>query len=87
MKLGLKNLCDNPEYYGIYKDGGYAEYILIPSYRYLVKLPEHIDMDVGATLSCSALTAYGAVKNADMKPYDNVVIVRSGIRLMAMQWL
>jgi propanol-preferring alcohol dehydrogenase len=43
-------------------------------------------MDVAATLSCSALTAYGAVKNADMKPYDNVVIVGAGgLGLMAMQ--
>lgn len=85
-RLGEENLCDNPRSLGIYKDGGYAEYILIPSYRYLVKLPEHIDMDVAATLSCSALTAYGAVKNADMKPYDNVVIVGAGgLGLMAMQ--
>jgi len=85
-RLGEENLCDNPRSLGIYKDGGYAEYILIPSYRYLVKLSEHIDMDVAATLSCSALTAYGAVKNADMKPYDNVVIVGAGgLGLMAMQ--
>ena len=67
-RLGEENLCDNPRSLGIYKDGGYAEYILIPSYRYLVKLPGHIDMDIAATLSCSALTAYGAVKNAGMKP-------------------
>jgi propanol-preferring alcohol dehydrogenase len=45
-----------------------------------------MDMDVAATLSCSALTAYGAVKNADMKPYDNIVIVGAGgLGLMAMQ--
>ncbi len=43
-------------------------------------------MDVVATLSCSALTAYGAVKNTGMKPYDNVVIVGAGgLGLMAMQ--
>ena len=43
-------------------------------------------MDVAATLSCSALTAYGAVKNTGMKPYDNVVIVGAGgLGLMAMQ--
>ena len=43
-------------------------------------------MDAAATLSCSALTAYGAVKNADLKPNDNVVIVGTGgLGLMAIQ--
>ena len=39
-----------------------------------------------ATLSCSALTAYGAVKNANLGPNDNVVIVGAGgLGLMAIQ--
>jgi len=37
-----------------------------------------MDPDVSAPLSCSALTAYGAVKNAHLKPNDNVVIVGGG---------
>ena len=45
-----------------------------------------MDIDAAATLSCSALTAYGAVKNANLKPDDNVVIVGAGgLGLMAMQ--
>lgn len=43
-------------------------------------------MDAAATLSCSALTAYGAVKNPNLKPNDNVVIVGTGgLGLMAIQ--
>jgi propanol-preferring alcohol dehydrogenase len=39
-----------------------------------------------ATLSCSALTAYGAVKNANLGPNDTVVIVGAGgLGLMAIQ--
>jgi alcohol dehydrogenase, propanol-preferring len=58
---------------------------LVPSYKYLVKIGD-IDIDSAATLSCSALTAYGAVKNANLKPDDNVVIVGAGgLGLMAMQ--
>ncbi|MGI0014516.1 MAG: zinc-binding dehydrogenase [Nitrososphaera sp.] len=43
-------------------------------------------MDASAILSCSALTAYGAVKNTSIKPDDNVVIVGAGgLGLMAIQ--
>jgi propanol-preferring alcohol dehydrogenase len=70
----------------VYTDGGYAEYVLVPSYKYLVKIGDDMDMNASATLSCSALTAYGAVKNTNLKPDDNVVIVGAGgLGLMAMQ--
>ena len=85
-RSGEENLCDKPRSLGIYMDGGYAEYVLVPSYRYLLKIDDEMDIDASATLSCSALTAYGAVKNANLKPYDNVVIVGAGgLGLMAIQ--
>jgi propanol-preferring alcohol dehydrogenase len=85
-RIGEENLCDKPRSLGVYTDGGYAEYVLVPNHKYLVKI-EDLDADVAATLSCSALTAYGAVKNADLKPNDNVVIVGAGggLGLMAVQ--
>lgn len=85
-RIGEENLCDKPRSLGVYVDGGYAEYVLVPSYKYLIKIDDSIDIDAAATLSCSALTAYGAVKNANLKPNDNVVIVGAGgLGLMAMQ--
>jgi propanol-preferring alcohol dehydrogenase len=85
-RAGEENLCDKPRSLGIYSDGGYAEYVLVPSYKYLVKLGDDLDTDTSAPLSCSALTAYGAVKNSSLKPNDNVVIVGAGgIGLMAIQ--
>ncbi|HEY5630890.1 MAG TPA: alcohol dehydrogenase [Nitrososphaeraceae archaeon] len=85
-RVGEENLCDKPRSLGVYTDGGYAEYVLVPSYKYLVKIPENIDTNVAATLSCSALTAYGAVKNTTLKPNDNLVVVGAGgLGLMAMQ--
>ena len=85
-RSGEENLCDKPGSLGIYTDGGYAEYVLVPSYKYLLKLNDEMDTDAASTLSCSALTAYGAVKNANLKPYDNVVIVGAGgLGLMAIQ--
>jgi propanol-preferring alcohol dehydrogenase len=85
-RVGEENLCDKPRSLGVYTDGGYAEYVLVPSYKYLVKIGD-LNTDVAATLSCSALTAYGAVKNAHLKPNDNVVIVGAGggLGLMAVQ--
>ena len=85
-RIGEENLCDKPRSLGVYMDGGYAEYVLIPSYKYLVKISDGMDTDASATLPCSALTAYCAVKNANLKPDDNVVIVGAGgLGLMAIQ--
>jgi propanol-preferring alcohol dehydrogenase len=85
-RIGEENLCDKPRSLGVYTDGGYAEYVLVPNYRYLVKIGDEMDTDTTAPLSCAGLTAYGAVKNANLKPDDNVVIVGTGkLRLMAIQ--
>lgn len=85
-RVGEENLCDKPRSLGVYNDGGYAEYVLVPSYKYLVKIGD-LDTDLASTLSCSALTAYGALKNANLRPDDNVVIVGAGggLGLMAVQ--
>jgi propanol-preferring alcohol dehydrogenase len=85
-RIGQENLCDKPRSLGIYTDGGYAEYALVPSYKYLVKLGDDMDTDTSAPLSCAGLTSYGAVKNANLKPNDNVVIVGTGgLGLMSIQ--
>ena len=86
-RIGEENLCDKPKSLGIYNDGGYAEYVLVPNYKYLVKIgDDDIDTDISAPLSCAGLTAYGAVKNANLKPDDNVVIVGTGgLGLMSIQ--
>ena len=84
--IGEENLCDKPRSLGVYNDGGYADYVLVPNYKYLIKLGDEIDTDTSAPLSCSALTAYGAVKNGNLTPNDNVVIVGiGGLGLMAIQ--
>lgn len=85
-RIGQENLCDKPRSLGVYRDGGYAEYVLIPSYKYLLRIDDSMNTNASATLSCSALTAYGAVKNTNLKPNDNVVIVGAGgLGLMAVQ--
>ena len=85
-RIGEENLCDKPRSLGVYTDGGYSQYVLVPSYKYLVKIGDDMDMDTSAPLSCAGLTSYGAVKNAGLKPDDNVVVVGTGgLGLMAIQ--
>jgi propanol-preferring alcohol dehydrogenase len=88
---GNENLCDRPRSLGIYNDGGYSEYVLVPSYRYLLDVSNDIetgsfDANTACTLSCSSLTAYGAISNASLRPYDTAVIIGAGgLGLMAIQ--
>jgi propanol-preferring alcohol dehydrogenase len=84
-RVGEENLCDKPRSLGVYQDGGYAEYVLVPHYRYLVSI-EGLDPASVASLACSGLTAYGAVKNANAKPAESLVIVGAGgLGLMGVQ--
>ncbi|MEO9320484.1 MAG: alcohol dehydrogenase [Nitrososphaera sp.] len=85
-RIGEENICDSPRTIGIYRDGGYSEDVLVPSHKYLVKLQENMDLDAAASLACSGLTAYTAIKKADMLPGEMVVIVGAGgLGLMAVQ--
>ena len=86
---GEQNLCDNPRTLGIYQDGGYAQYVLIPDSKFLIKL-DHLEFDSASSLACSGLTAYNAVKKAKPIPgledRHNIVIVGAGgLGLMAVQ--
>ncbi|MFQ5920763.1 MAG: alcohol dehydrogenase [Nitrososphaerales archaeon] len=76
-RVGEENLCDKPRSLGVYQNGGYAEYVLVPHYKYLVKIGDQ-NTDGVAALACSGLTAYSAVKNASVKPEEFVVIVGAG---------
>jgi propanol-preferring alcohol dehydrogenase len=88
---GNENLCDRPRSLGIYNDGGYSEYVLVPSYRYLLNITDDIDTgsfdaNTACTLTCSSMTAYGAINNANLRPYDTAVIIGAGgLGLMAIQ--
>jgi alcohol dehydrogenase, propanol-preferring len=84
-RIGEENLCDAPRSLGIYQDGGYSEMVLVQSHKYLVKV-EGLDPNAAASLACSGLTAYTAVKQAQSQPGETVVIVGAGgLGLMAVQ--
>ncbi|MGC2572193.1 MAG: alcohol dehydrogenase catalytic domain-containing protein [Candidatus Nitrosopolaris sp.] len=76
-RSGEENLCDKLRSLGIYTDGGYTQYVLVPSYRYLVKIGEDMGTDTSAPLACAGLTSHGAVKIAYLKPDENVIVPSS----------
>ena len=63
-KSGDEQLCNSPRWPGVISNGGFSEYILVPSYRFLIKVdkkfgiqPEHL-----APLTDAGVTPYRAIK-------------------------
>lgn len=84
-KVGNENLCDAPRSMGVFQDGGYSDYALIPNSKYLAKL-DGVDPDAATSLACSGLTAYTAIKKANENSPEFIVIVGAGgLGLMGVQ--
>ena len=84
-KVGNENLCDAPRSLGVFQDGGYSDHILVPHYKYLAKI-SGIDLESAASLACSGLTAYSAVKKANSNSPEFLVIIGAGgLGLMGVQ--
>ena len=58
---GDTNLCESPKSLGVFQNGGYAEYVLVPDSKFLAKI-NNLDPDAAASLACSGLTAFTAIK-------------------------
>lgn len=77
---GQEQLCSAPEWAGLSEhDGGYAEYLLVPHERYLVKLSK-LSPREAAPLTDAALTPYRAVKKAMpfLEPDKSVLVIGAG---------
>ena len=84
-KVGNENLCDAPKSMGVFQDGGYSDYALIPNSKYLAKL-DGVDPDAATSLACSGLTAYTAIKKSNENSPEFLVIVGAGgLGLMGVQ--
>lgn len=80
-----ENLCDTPKSLGVFQDGGYAESVLVPHYKYLAKI-NGVNSDAATSLACSALTAYTAIKKANANHPEYLVIIGAGgLGLMGVQ--
>jgi propanol-preferring alcohol dehydrogenase len=75
---GTENLCEGKAAsLGFFRDGGYAEYVLVPNGRYAVK-SEGIRPEQAATLSCMGLTVYNALKRCRLMSDDLLVVIGVG---------
>ena len=85
-RRGDEHLCTPGQALGIVKDGGFADYVLIPHSRYLFDKGDVSDSLAG-TYACSGLTAYGALKKVgDLEAGDEIVIIGAGgVGSMAIQ--
>ena len=83
--VGNENLCDAPQSMGVFQDGGYSDYALIPNSKYLAKL-DGVDPDSATSLACSGLTAYTAIKKSNQNSPEFLVIIGAGgLGLMGVQ--
>jgi acryloyl-coenzyme A reductase len=82
MPCGLCNLCRSGRenicisglgFYGEEQSGGYGEYV-VSMERNTVAVPQNIPLRVAAVLSCAIGTGYHALRRADLKLGDSVVV-------------
>src|SRR5690349_14325096 len=62
---GLDMICRNGGLIGAITNGGFAEYIAVPS-RNVFKIPDDMDWDLAASLPVTSLTPYHAIKEASL---------------------
>ncbi|WP_042685343.1 alcohol dehydrogenase [Candidatus Nitrosotenuis chungbukensis] len=84
-RVGNDNICDAPRSLGVFQNGGYAEYVLVPHFKFLANI-DGIDMDAATSLACSGLTAYTAIKKSNANSQHSMVIFGAGgLGLMGVQ--
>lgn len=71
---GRDNHCSSGQNLGVVRHGGYAQHILVPDEKYLVDI-DGLDLSWAATLACSGLTAYSAVRKVLPLPTEEPVVV------------
>ncbi|WP_022728702.1 alcohol dehydrogenase [Fodinicurvata sediminis] len=84
-RAGQENLCLQPDFIGVNRDGGYADHILVPASRHLVDI-HGLDPARAAPLTCSGLTTYSALRKfgARLETAPTVIMGAGGLGLMAL---
>ena len=76
-EAGTEQFCAAAQMVGKHRDGGYAEYIVVPN-RSVFRLPDEIPFEQGAILMCSSATSLHALNKARLRPGETVAIFGVG---------
>jgi D-arabinose 1-dehydrogenase-like Zn-dependent alcohol dehydrogenase len=75
---GRDNYCLSHRFVGVVRPGGYGSHIIVPHPKYLIDATG-IDDSFAATLACSGVTTYSAIKKLpELGPRDWVVVLGCG---------
>jgi NADPH:quinone reductase-like Zn-dependent oxidoreductase len=72
-KNGNEMLCRNGSLIGVSVNGGFSEYIVVPSEN-VIKIPRTLDWNLAASLPVCALTAYHALNLSGLSANENLVV-------------
>jgi 2-desacetyl-2-hydroxyethyl bacteriochlorophyllide A dehydrogenase len=82
---GNEQFCPAGAMMGKYRDGGYAEFIVMPA-RSVFRLPEEIPFEQGAIMMCSSATSLHALNKARLRAGETVAVFGvGGLGLSAIQ--
>jgi len=82
---GNEQFCTAGAMMGKYRDGGYAEFVVMPA-RSVFRLPEEIPFEQGAIMMCSSATSLHALNKARLRAGESVAIFGvGGLGLSALQ--
>jgi len=84
---GDENLCIKQRFLGVSIDGGFASHVLVPDARYLLEY-DPLPVNQAATLMCSGITAYGALKRLVDRPRQRnlLLIGLGGVGMMGLSF-
>jgi propanol-preferring alcohol dehydrogenase len=74
---GREQFCPSGKMIGHHRDGGHAEYIVVPA-RNAVPLPAGIPFSHGAALMCSSATSLHALRRGRLAPGETVAVIGIG---------
>jgi len=84
-QAGTEQFCTTAQMIGKHRDGGYAEFIVVPE-RSVFRLPDEIPFEQGAILMCSSATSLHALRKARLRPGETVAIFGvGGLGISALQ--
>lgn len=84
-RAGTEQFCPTVQMIGKNRDGGYAEFIVVPE-RSVFRLPDEIPFEQGAILMCSSATSLHALNKARLRRGETVAIFGvGGLGISALQ--